>query len=56
MTKAFLETMTLLPENEKLVLSAFSKKSLKKVREFDAKRKVKLSKKTDRKLTVQELF
>ena len=56
MTKAFLETIVLRPENEKRVLSAFSRQNLEKVREFDAKRKVKSSKKTDRKLTVQDLF
>ena len=44
MTKAFLETMVLKPENEKLVLEAFSKKSLKKVKEFDSKRRTKLKK------------
>ena len=44
MTKAFLETMVLKPENEKFVLEAFSEKSLKKVKEFDSKRATKLKK------------
>jgi len=55
MTKAFLETMVLKPENEKLVLEAFSKKSLKKVKEFDAKRVTKLRKTSDRKLSINDL-
>ena len=55
MTKAFLETMVLKPENEKLVLEAFSKKSLKKVTEFNSGRRTKLKKTTDRKLTINDL-
>lgn len=56
MTKAFLETMVLKPENEKLVLDAFSSKSLKKVKDFDSKRKHKLTRTTDRKLSIKDLF
>ena len=56
MTKAFLETMVLKPENEKLVLEAFSEKSLKKVKEFDSKRRTKLKKTTDRKLSINDLL
>ena len=56
MTKAFLETMVLKPRNEKLVLEAFSKKSLKKVKEFDSKRQTNLKKTTDRKLTIDDLL
>ncbi len=55
MTKAFLEIMVLKPENEKLVLEAFSKKSLKKVTEFNSERRTKLKKTTDRKLTINDL-
>jgi len=55
MTKAFLETMVLKPENEKLVIEAFSKKSLSKVKEFDAKRETKLRKTSDRKLSISDL-
>jgi ATP phosphoribosyltransferase regulatory subunit HisZ len=55
MTKAFLEKMVLKPENEKLVLEAFSKKSLKKVKEFDSKRAAKLKKTSDRKLSINDL-
>ena len=55
MTKAFLERMVLKPENEKLILKAFSKKSLKKVKEFDAKRESKLRKISNRKLTINDL-
>jgi ATP phosphoribosyltransferase regulatory subunit HisZ len=56
MTKAFLEAMVLKPENEKLVVEAFSEKSLKKVKEFDSKRQSKLKKTVDRKLTVNDLL
>ncbi len=56
MTKAFLETIVLRPENEKRVLSAFSKKNLKKIKAFDAQKEKTVSKQTDRKLSVQDLF
>lgn len=56
MTKAFLETMVLKPENEKLVLDAFSKKSLKKVKDFDSKRKTQLKRTSSRKLSIKDLF
>ena len=55
MTKAFLERMVLKPENEKLILKAFSKKSLEKVKEFDSKRESKLRKISNRKLTINDL-
>jgi ATP phosphoribosyltransferase regulatory subunit HisZ len=55
MTKAFLETMVLKPENEKYVLKAFSEKSLKKVKEFNEKRVAKLKKTSDRKLSISDL-
>jgi len=55
MTKAFLEAMVLKPKNEKLVLEAFSRKSVKKVKEFDAKRASKLRKISDRKLSINDL-
>lgn len=55
MTKAFLETMVLKPENEKFVVEAFSKESLKKVKEFDSKRAAKLRKTSDRKLSIDDL-
>lgn len=56
MTKAFLETMVLKPENEKLVLDAFSKKSLKKVKVFDSKRKTQLTRMVGRKLSIKDIF
>jgi ATP phosphoribosyltransferase regulatory subunit HisZ len=56
MTKAFLEAMVLKPENEKLVIEAFSEKSLNKVKKFDTKRQSKLKKTTDRKLTVNDIL
>ncbi|MCB4747331.1 MAG: hypothetical protein LGB71_03075 [Sulfurovum sp.] len=55
MTKAFLETMVLKPENEQLVLEAFSEKNLKKVKDFDSKRVAKLKKTSDRKLSINDL-
>ena len=55
MTKVFLETIVLKPENEKLVLEAFSEKSLKKVKELDKKRVSKPKKTSDRKLSINDL-
>ncbi len=56
MTKAFLETMVLKPKNEKLVIEAFSKKSFNKIKDFETKKRAKLQKTTDRKLSVADLF
>ena len=55
MIKIFLETMVLKPENEKLVLEAFSKKSLEKVKVFGSKRATKLKKISERKLSINDL-
>ena len=55
MTKAFLETTVLKPENEKFVIEAFSKDSIKKVREFNLIKRVKLKKTSDRKLSISDL-
>jgi hypothetical protein len=57
MTKAFLEPMVLKQKNEKLVVEAFSKKSMKKLKTFNDKRRTTLKKTTaTRKLAVAELF
>ena len=56
MTKAFLEDTILKPENEKLIIEAFSEKNLNKVKIFNSKRRPKLRKSTVRKLTINNLF
>jgi hypothetical protein len=55
MTKAFLETIVLKPENEKFVIEAFSKHSIKKVKEFNLTKRVKLKKTSNRKLSISDL-
>jgi len=55
MTKAFLETIVLRPENEKRVLSAFSKKNLKKIKVFDAQKVKIITGQRERKLSLQDL-
>ena len=55
MTKAFLETIVLKPENEKFVIEAFSKYSIKKVKEFNLTKRVKLKKTSNRKLSISDL-
>ncbi len=55
MTKAFLEPLVLKHENEKLVLEAFSKTNLEKIRKFESKKN--LSKRTaKRKLKLSDLL
>ena len=56
MTKAFLEPIVLEPKNEALVRKAFSKESLKKVREFNDSKRALLRRTTDKKLSINELF
>ncbi len=46
---------TLKPENEPLILEAFSERNLKKVRDFNLKKQAIPKRKTDRKLTVEDL-
>lgn len=57
MTKAFLEPMVLKSKHEKLVVEAFSKKSMEKLKNFNSKKRTNLRKTTTtRKLAVAELF
>jgi len=56
MTKAFLEDTILKPENEKLILEAFSEKNLNKVKIFNTKRRPRLKKSTIQKLTINNLL
>ncbi len=55
MTKAFLETIVLRPENEKRVLSAFSKKNLKKVKAFETEKTKAMRHQSTRKLSIRDL-
>jgi ATP phosphoribosyltransferase regulatory subunit HisZ len=55
MTKAFLETMVLKPDNEKFVIEAFSKKNLKKVKDFETNKTAKLKKTSKRKISINEI-
>ena len=55
MTKAFLETIVLRPENEKRVLSAFSKKNLKKVKAFETEKTKAMHHQNTRKLSIRDL-
>lgn len=50
-----LKIIQLKPENEPYILKAFSKRNLMKIRDFNLNKRSKLQKKTDRKLTVQDL-
>jgi len=56
MTKVFLEKISLNPENEQLILEAFSHKNLKKVKEFDLKERTMMKKTTDKKLIINNLL
>ena len=56
MTKAFLEKISLNPENEQLILEAFSHNNLKKVKEFDLKERTMMKKTTDKKLIINNLL
>jgi len=50
------KVFTLKPENEPLILEAFSEKNLKKVKDFNLKKQASLKRKRSRKLTVEDLF
>jgi hypothetical protein len=56
MTKAFLETMVLKPQNEKFIIHAFSVNNLKKIKLFNEKKQPILKKRVNRKLSVNDLF
>jgi len=56
MTKAFLETMVLKPQNEKFIIHAFSVSNLKKIKLFNEKKQPILKKRVNRKLSVNDLF
>jgi hypothetical protein len=56
MTKAFLEPIILKSESEKLITNAFSKKSIKKLQEFNKTKRVKLKRTKNRKLSVDDVF
>lgn len=56
MTKAFLEPMVLKRENEKLVLEAFSKKNLEKIRKFESEKKAQPKKVAGKKLKLSDLL
>jgi len=56
MTKAFLETMVLKPQNEKFIIHAFSVSNLKKIKLFNEKKQPILKKRVNRKLSINDLF
>lgn len=56
MTKAFLEPMVIKTESEKLIINAFSKKSFKKVKTYNATKKANLKQVHKRKLSVSDIF
>ena len=56
MTKAFLEPMIIKTESEKLIVNAFSQKSLKKVKTYDTTKRANLKQVHKRKLSVNDIF
>lgn len=56
MTKAFLEPMVIKPASEKLILNAFSQKSLKKVKIYNTTKRADLKQIHKRKLSVNDIF
>jgi len=56
MTKAFLETIVLKPQNEKFIIHAFSVSNLKKIKLFNEKKQPILKKRVNRKLSINDLF
>ncbi len=50
------KVFTLRPENEPFILEAFSTQNLKKVKDFNLRRRASLKRKRSRKLTVKDLF
>lgn len=56
MTKAFLEPMIIKTESEKLIMNAFSQKSLKKVKTYNTTKRTSLKQVHKRKLSVSDIF
>ena len=56
MTKAFLEPMIIKTESEKLIMNAFSRKSLKKVKTYNITKRTNLKQVHKRKLSVNDIF
>ena len=56
MTKAFLEPMIIKTESEKLIMNAFSQKSLKKVKRYNRTKRTNLKQVRKRLLSVNDLF
>lgn len=56
MTKAFLEPIVLKPKNEDLVRKAFSKESLKQVKDFNRNKRILLKRTTHSKIAISELY
>jgi hypothetical protein len=56
MTKAFLEPMIIKTKSEKLIINAFSKKSLKKIKIYNDTKRTNLKKVHKRVLSVNDIF
>ncbi|MEA3383823.1 MAG: hypothetical protein U9Q20_03985 [Campylobacterota bacterium] len=56
MTKAFLEPMIIKTESEKLIMNAFSQKSLKKVKIYNSTKRTNLKQVHKRKLSVNDII
>ena len=56
MTKAFLEPMIIKTESEKLIMNAFSQKSLKKVKIYNNTKRTNLKQVHKRVLSVNDIF
>ena len=56
MTKAFLEPMIIKTESEKLIMNAFSQKSLKKVKIYNTTKRTNLKQVHKRKLSINDIF
>jgi len=56
MTKAFLEPMIIKTESEKLIIDAFSKKNLKKIKVHNDTKRTTLKKVHKRVLSVNDIF
>jgi hypothetical protein len=56
MTQAFLEPIVLKPENEKFIVTAFSKENLQKISDFEKTKRIKLRRTTNiKKLRISDL-
>jgi len=56
MTKAFLEPMIIKTESEKLIINAFSQKSLKKIKVYNDTKRTKIKQVHKRVLSVNDIF